>query len=86
MSPLWWGILGSLVAGAATGIGGIPVLFPSLHRISHRFHDELLGFAAGVMLAGSAERRAPLELIRRRARRVLIPLWSLGAVVSLSGL
>ncbi|MEN3186348.1 MAG: ZIP family metal transporter [Atribacterota bacterium] len=54
MSPLWWGIVGSLVAGLATGVGGIPVLFPSLHRISHRFHDELLGFAAGVMLAASA--------------------------------
>ncbi|MGQ9746673.1 MAG: ZIP family metal transporter [Candidatus Caldatribacteriaceae bacterium] len=54
MSPLWWGIVGSILAGAATGIGGIPVLFPSLSRISHRFRDELLGFAAGVMLAASA--------------------------------
>ena len=54
MSPLWWGILGSLLAGTATGIGGIPVLFPALSHISHRFRDELLGFAAGVMLAASA--------------------------------
>ena len=46
----------------------------------------LMFFTAGVMLAGSAERSAPLELVRRRARRVLIPLWSLGAVVALSGL
>lgn len=53
MSPLWWGIVGSVLAGAATGIGGIPVLFPSLSHISHRFRDELLGFAAGVMLAAS---------------------------------
>lgn len=54
MNPLWWGILGSLMAGLATGIGGIPILFPALHHISHRFRDELLGFAAGVMLAASA--------------------------------
>ncbi|MGC8778704.1 MAG: ZIP family metal transporter [Candidatus Caldatribacteriaceae bacterium] len=54
MRVLWWGIWGSLLAGAATGIGGVPVLIPSLSRISHRFRDELLGFAAGVMLAASA--------------------------------
>ncbi len=53
MSILWWGILGSVVAGLATGLGGIPVLFPALSRVSHRFRDELLGFAAGVMLAAT---------------------------------
>lgn len=54
MNILWWGILGSTLAGLATGLGGIPVLFPSLSAVSHRFRDELLGFAAGVMLAATA--------------------------------
>lgn len=54
MNHVLWGILASTLAGLATGIGAIPVLFPSLHSISHRFKDELLGFAAGVMLAATA--------------------------------
>lgn len=54
MNHVFWGILASTLAGLATGIGAIPVLFPSLHSISHRFKDELLGFAAGVMLAATA--------------------------------
>ncbi len=54
MDHLVLGILASILAGAATGIGAIPVLFPSLHPFSHRFKDELLGFAAGVMLAATA--------------------------------
>ncbi|MGD9752392.1 MAG: acyltransferase family protein, partial [Acidimicrobiia bacterium] len=41
----------------------------------------LMFFTAGVMLARSAERTGPVELLRRRARRVLLPLWALGAVV-----
>lgn len=53
MSILWWGILGSVLTGLATGLGGIPVLFPALSAVSHRFRDELLGFAAGVMLAAT---------------------------------
>ncbi len=54
MSVVFWGMVGSLLAGLATGVGAIPALFPSLSHISHRFRDELLGFAAGVMLAASA--------------------------------
>ena len=46
------GVSASLIAGAATGIGAIPVLFMS--RISHRTLDSMLGFAAGVMLAATA--------------------------------
>lgn len=54
MNHILWGIAGSTIAGLATGLGAIPVLFPSLHSLSHRVKDELLGFAAGVMLAATA--------------------------------
>lgn len=54
MNHIFWGIMGSTLAGLATGIGAIPVLFPALHSLSHRLKDELLGFAAGVMLAATA--------------------------------
>uniref|UniRef100_A0A7V4WL40 ZIP family metal transporter n=1 Tax=Candidatus Caldatribacterium saccharofermentans TaxID=1454753 RepID=A0A7V4WL40_9BACT len=54
MNHLFWGIIASTLAGLATGLGAIPVLFPSLHALSHRLKDELLGFAAGVMLAATA--------------------------------
>jgi len=54
MNHLFWGIIASTLAGLATGLGAIPVLFSSLHALSHRLKDELLGFAAGVMLAATA--------------------------------
>ena len=47
------GFLASLAAGAATGVGALPVLLPVI-RISPRIQDVMLGFAAGVMLAASA--------------------------------
>jgi ZIP family zinc transporter len=40
--------LSSLLAGAATGLGAIPVLV--YKNIPHRVYDTLLGFAAGAML------------------------------------
>ena len=40
------------VAGAATGLGALPVLFRT--GISHRVYDSALGLAAGVMLSASA--------------------------------
>jgi len=46
------GVYASLVAGAATGLGALPVLF--LKEVSHRTLDTMLGFAAGVMLAATA--------------------------------
>jgi len=49
MSPYEQGLLASLLAGLATGIGGIPVLLG--RRLSHRVFDGLVGFAAGVMIA-----------------------------------
>ncbi len=49
MSLLAQGVLASLIAGLATGIGGLPVLLG--RRVPHRAFDAVLGFAAGVMLA-----------------------------------
>ena len=46
------GLFASLLAGLATGIGGIPIFF--MRDISHRTLDTMLGFAAGVMLAATA--------------------------------
>jgi ZIP family zinc transporter len=42
----------SLLAGAATGLGALPLLF--LSRVSDRLRDTALGFGAGVMLAAAA--------------------------------
>jgi len=50
--PVSLGILASLVAGLATGLGAVPVLF--LKEVSHRTLDAMLGFAAGVMLSATA--------------------------------
>jgi ZIP family zinc transporter len=47
--PYEQGLIASLVAGLATGIGGIPVLLG--RRLSHRVFDGMVGFAAGVMIA-----------------------------------
>jgi ZIP family zinc transporter len=41
-----------VASGAATGIGGLPILF--FRQPSHRTLDALLGFTAGVMLAATA--------------------------------
>ncbi len=46
------GLIASLVAGSAAGIGALPVLV--LRRISVRQQDIMLGFSAGVMLAATA--------------------------------
>lgn len=46
------GILASLIAGLATGIGALPMLLPI--KISDRLQGALLGFAAGVMLAATS--------------------------------
>jgi len=46
------GILISIAAGLATGIGAIPVLI--FRKIPSSLHDSLLGFAAGVMLSAAS--------------------------------
>jgi len=45
----WAGVLLSLLAGLATGIGGLFVAL--LGGVTHRMSDSLLGFSAGVMVA-----------------------------------
>ncbi len=50
--PIVLGLLASLLAGCATGLGALPILVKS--DFSRRSLDLMLGFAAGVMLAASA--------------------------------
>jgi ZIP family zinc transporter len=45
------GVLASLIAGVATGVGALPLLL--VRRLSDRTQDVFLAFAAGVMLAAS---------------------------------
>lgn len=52
MNLILIGSLASLLAGLATGIGAILVFF--IPKLSDRFLDASLGFAAGVMLAASS--------------------------------
>lgn len=49
---IWLGIIASLCAGLATGIGSIPVFFTK--NITRKVLDALLGVAAGVMLAATS--------------------------------
>lgn len=49
---LWAGILASLLAGLAAGLGALPVYV--VHRVSQRSQDVLLGGAAGLMLGATA--------------------------------
>jgi zinc transporter, ZIP family len=46
------GVVASLVAGAATGVGALPILFT--RTISQRTQDVMMGFGAGVMLAATS--------------------------------
>ena len=50
--PILLGLLASLIAGAATGLGAIPIFMKK--DFSGRTLDLMLGFAGGVMLAASA--------------------------------
>ncbi|KUO69308.1 MAG: protein gufA [Clostridia bacterium BRH_c25] len=49
---IWLGIMASLGAGLATGIGSIPIFFTK--TVSKKLLDLLLGAAAGVMLAATS--------------------------------
>jgi ZIP family zinc transporter len=49
---IWLGILASLCAGLATGVGSIPIFFTK--NVSKKVLDMLLGIAAGVMLAATS--------------------------------
>ena len=50
--PVSMGIIASLLAGVATGVGALPILLKA--DFSRRTLDLMLGFAAGVMLAASS--------------------------------
>jgi ZIP family zinc transporter len=52
MNIILLGFLASLLAGLATGVGALPILF--FKDVSDRVLDVMLGFAAGVMLAASS--------------------------------
>jgi ZIP family zinc transporter len=52
MNIILMGLLASLLAGLATGVGALPILF--FKDVSDRVLDVMLGFAAGVMLAASS--------------------------------
>ena len=49
---IWLGIIASLCAGLATGMGSVPIFFT--RNISKKLLDMLLGAAAGVMLAATS--------------------------------
>lgn len=51
MNVIWMGFIGSLGAGALTGVGALGVFL--FKRLSKRLEDGLLSFAAGIMLAAS---------------------------------
>lgn len=51
MSIFLTGLLSSLLAGLATALGAIPIFFTK--EISHKLLDNLMGFAAGIMLSAS---------------------------------
>jgi ZIP family zinc transporter len=52
MTVFAYGVLASLLAGLATGIGALPVLF--LRNVSRNLLNTMLGASAGVMLAATA--------------------------------
>lgn len=51
VSPFAAGAMGSLAAGAATGLGALPVY--AVRHLSAAVEDALLAFSAGIMLAAS---------------------------------
>ncbi len=52
MTLFWYGVLASLLAGMATGVGALPVFF--FKRVPQNVLNTLLGASAGVMLAATS--------------------------------
>lgn len=52
MNTFTTGVLASLIAGAATGLGALPLLF--FRSFPDRVRDGFLGFSAGIMLAATS--------------------------------
>ncbi len=82
MSPYEQGLIASLLAGLATGIGGIPVLLGG--RLPHRVFDGLVGFAAGAMIVLAALELIPEAFSHGYAREAAVGL--LGGIVLALGL
>jgi ZIP family zinc transporter len=76
--PFSLGIIASLLAGTATGLGAIPIFFKK--DFSRRSLDVMLGFAAGVMLAASA-----FSLLVPSFEQLDTPEWLAGAPAWASG-
>ncbi len=72
-------LLASWLAGMATGLGGVLVVF--LPRLSRRVYDALLGFSAGVMLAAAALTLLWPALERGGVLAVSLGLFAGGLVV-----
>ncbi|MBV6272811.1 ZIP family metal transporter [Alcaligenaceae bacterium CGII-47] len=70
-------LAGGLVAAGATAAGTLPIL--SMHTLSTRVQDALLGFGAGVMLAASAFSLA-IPGLQAAAQQGYGP-WSAGAII-----
>jgi ZIP family zinc transporter len=51
LEAIWLGSVASLLAGLATGVEALPVLFT--RNVSDKLLDVMLGFSAGVMLAAT---------------------------------
>ncbi len=77
--PFSMGIIASLLAGIATGVGSIPIFFKK--DFSRRSLDVMLGFAAGVMLAASAfSLLVPsFDHLNTPEWLAVAPAWAIGA-------
>lgn len=51
MEIILYGFLGSLAAGLATSLGGLPVFF--IKKINHKAYSAMLGVSGGIMLAAT---------------------------------
>ena len=80
MSLYYQGLVASLLAGLATGLGGLPVLMG--RRVSHRVFDTVLGFAAGIML-GISGGALLAEVDPRRVATIVAALIGGVAVLAL---
>ncbi len=49
---IWLGVIASLIAGFATGVGALPIFL--VRKVSDKVLDVSLGFSAGVMLAATS--------------------------------
>ncbi|SHJ84678.1 ZIP family metal transporter [Paramaledivibacter caminithermalis] len=71
-------LIAALIAGLATGIGALPLLFVS--KISKAMEDLLLGFAAGIMIFASSFSLIRPVLMRKNILQVILGLL-IGAII-----